>query len=355
MTKHPIINIIPVDVTDSFLKPKRNDREEFFINLFEYCNLSCSFCWQDHDSIIGMDSITTNAHNVINTIEQRGITAFDANVMGGELFCDEIDDSLFNDYKQFAKIIHEYASPRNIEFTITWVTNLIYHNTDRVIQLLHELRQEGIDTKITTSYDPTGRFNKQTLALFINNLDKFEDELQNVSVVLTKPNIRSILKDRDAVFVYLYNKYGIYVDYYSPEKNASTMAPSDSELLSVFYHFIDNYPKIGPIKDWIENHNNKLTCRSSNVILPTGETGKCRKLVNKKEQINFKSAIDIDDNTNMEHTFVTQHNCGTCEYFTRCGLGCFLLSDFMKRSELDECLFKITYDYITKGLRRDGF
>lgn len=44
-------------MTDLLLNSKRDPEQEYTIHLFEYCNLSCSFCWQDHDSLVGVDDI----------------------------------------------------------------------------------------------------------------------------------------------------------------------------------------------------------------------------------------------------------------------------------------------------------
>lgn len=353
--KRQIIEIIPVEATQSFLESKRSDREEFFVNLFEYCNLSCSFCWQDHDDKTGMDRIVENASRLTDILERKRPKAFDCNVMGGELFCDEIDDKLFDDYRAFARVLNDYAKPRNIPFTINWVTNLVYSNNDRVISLVEELKEE-MDCKITTSYDPTGRFNKSDLELWLKNLKVIGDLMGDISIVLTRPNIRAMLRDDDEVFKFLYKNYRLYVDYYSPEKNAEVMAPSDTELLQIFYLLVDKYPKVGPINDWINRDQNSMTCRSSNIVLPSGETGKCRKLVDPVAYEDFKSPVTEDalqSNANMEHTFLTDHSCITCEYFQRCGLGCYLHSDYTKRVELHDCVFKITFDYITKGIKHD--
>ena len=354
MKKYPTIEIFPVEATKSILESKRSEREEFFVNLFEYCNLSCPFCWQDHDDITGMDRIIPNAYLLIETMKRKNIQIADINVMGGELFCDEIPDHLFDDYRSFARIINNYAERHDIDIKITWVTNLVYTKNERVLSLLEDLGKE-MKVGIVTSYDPTGRFNKESLDLFLKNLPLYKD-MGSISICLTRPNIKAMLRDDDEVFKFLYDNYDIYVDYYSPEKNAKIFAPSDTELLQVFYHLIDNYPNVGPIKQWIERENNEMTCRSSNILLPDGGQGKCRKLVASETYPEFKTKITeegIQDNSNMEHRFLMENYCLTCEYFQRCGLGCYLHSNYTERVELDDCVFKITFDYITKGIKYD--
>ena len=37
------------------IDPKRDPEQEYTIHLFEFCNLSCSFCWQNHQDKIEVD------------------------------------------------------------------------------------------------------------------------------------------------------------------------------------------------------------------------------------------------------------------------------------------------------------
>ena len=40
------------------IERKRDPEQEYTLHLFEYCNLRCSFCWQDHENKIGIETIT---------------------------------------------------------------------------------------------------------------------------------------------------------------------------------------------------------------------------------------------------------------------------------------------------------
>ena len=42
---------------NQILKDKVTDAAEVEIHFFEYCNLACAFCGQDHDSQVGMNTI----------------------------------------------------------------------------------------------------------------------------------------------------------------------------------------------------------------------------------------------------------------------------------------------------------
>ena len=39
------------------IDPKRDPEQEYTIHLFEFCNLRCNFCWQNHDNKIGVDNV----------------------------------------------------------------------------------------------------------------------------------------------------------------------------------------------------------------------------------------------------------------------------------------------------------
>lgn len=364
MKKYPTIEIFPVEATNILLDQKRSKREEYFVTLFDYCNLDCVFCWQDHDSKIGMDRVIPNAKALVQMIDRRQAKEFDCQIMGGELFCDDVSDEMFDQYLAFARIINDFAKPRGIDFTLTWVTNLIYSDNDRVIAFINELKEE-MDVRLCTSYDPTGRFNTETLELFLKNLPVYGDMLQDISMVLTSPNIKILLRDEDKVFKKLYDDgYNISADYYLPCSTSvarrfsrridKVLSPDDTELLMIFYYLVDKYPNVAPVRDWIKNQTNELACRSSNVLFPDGSTGKCRKMVVEEARDDFTTKIteeSMQDNSDIEHKFLAKNYCMTCEYFQRCGLGCYLQSDYTKQIELEDCVFKLTFDYITKGTK----
>ena len=100
------------DFTDLVMQRKYNDEGEFFINFFERCNLKCGFCYQKHDDWTGIENIADKADQVLERAEQlKGrYKGFQINMMGGELFMDEVSDLAFDDYLSFATIIEAYSS-----------------------------------------------------------------------------------------------------------------------------------------------------------------------------------------------------------------------------------------------------
>lgn len=339
-----------MELSDFILRDKRDSQQEYTIHLFEFCNLSCPFCWQNHDNIVGIDTVldklvsieeflkTENRHNVV------------FNIMGGEIFADEIfNSSLFSDYKDLAKGIGELGKKYNKKTRINWVTNLVVSKRNQINDLLLYCRSQNIKSKLVTSYDPAGRFNKPNLKIFLENIEYFKDELDGIGILLTRPNIKFWLKETEGVLRQLYDD-GIYLyaDYYMPDCQAKRSAPSDQDMLNIFKHFIDNYPKIDPIRSWIENEKNCISCRSSKLVLEDGTMCLCGNLVQEPDdKAMYKTDIQPMDNTPIEKAFVEKYNCSTCEYFQRCTLGCFMAHDYKHAEEvLDECVYKITHRYI---------
>jgi radical SAM protein with 4Fe4S-binding SPASM domain len=118
-------------------------------------------------------------------------------------------------------------------------------------------------------------------------------------------------------------------------------------MLKAFKHFIDNYPKVDPIRGWIENDFNYVSCRTSKLVLADGTMCNCGNLVQDEKSIKFYSSkIEAMDNSRIEDSFLEKYNCASCEYLDRCGMGCFMQHDYKFREELDECVYKLTHRYI---------
>jgi radical SAM protein with 4Fe4S-binding SPASM domain len=322
------------------IENKRGAEGEFFVNLFEWCNLACSFCWQDHNKWDGVEVIVERAYDILDRVKHDRRSHFIINLMGGELFADEIPDQTFEEYKKLALEVKK-KFPSGKTFEINWVTNFVYDKIDRVSQLVEDLRSEGLSTKLTTSFDFAGRFNKHQKRLFRHNCYMLRQYLGTVSVVLTRPNIERMMKMKDEVFDEMYRDgFYFYFDYYSPEKNFALNAPSDETLQKGLSYLIDNYPNVWPVAGWIRNDVNEMTCRGSMVIDHNGYQGQCRSLLTTEVAQKMTSKPSIVDNESMEEAFVEKYNCVMCEYYHRCGMGCFLQHDFKGKEELDECLYK---------------
>lgn len=335
-----------IKIPKSIADIKRGKEGEFFINLFEWCNMRCSFCWQDHSKWDGIESIVSRSTDIYDYMNKDSRDYFSVNLMGGELFADEIPESIFEDYLKLVKEIHKNTSKK---FEVNWVTNLVYENIERVRNLVNEVKKLGIKTTIATSFDFAGRFNIHQKKLFEKNVYLLKDLIGTVSVVLTKPNIEKFTSKKDDLFEKMYkDNFLFYFDYYSPEDSYSLNAPSDALIQKGLLYLVDNYPEIYPIKDWINKTENEMSCRGSVVIDHTGVKGQCRSLLTSFTSNLMNSEVVIKNNTSMEETFVNKYDCISCSFFKRCGMGCFLQHDFKGREELSECLYKGVFREILK-------
>ena len=53
------------------LTRKRDFEQEYTLHLFEYCNISCAFCWQDHDIKVGIDTITNKLEPIEKFLQKE--------------------------------------------------------------------------------------------------------------------------------------------------------------------------------------------------------------------------------------------------------------------------------------------
>lgn len=307
--------------------------------------------------MVGVDTVREKAAIAIGMINNDPHQSYTVNVMGGELFDDDIFDSTLADsYHYLCHTIDQHVRSIGKTAHFNLVTNLVTSRPDEVRQLMGRMREAGVSVALTTSYDAKGRFNAKQLATFKANVELLRDEIACVSMLLTKPVINNLIAGRDSYFDYLYAQgFYIYFDYYSPAEDHVVMGPSDKDLLRAFYFLVDNYPKVHPISEWINNRKNHMSCRTSQLILPDGTACTCGNLVADNTSVIkfFKSPISRTDNDAIEDEFVTTWNCIECEYFDRCTLGCFTQHNFAKRGQMTECPFKLTFDKITKGIEVD--
>jgi len=338
-------------VREFIIDPKRDPEQEYTIHLFEFCNLRCSFCWQNHEDTIGIDNVIDKLPSIEKFISKELRKKVLFNIMGGEVFAPAIYNKELNEgYKLLSKGIQDICKKYNKEFVINWVTNLV---TDGIGNLLiHDLldwsKFKNIPARLTTSYDPRGRFNATDLQIFKDNVEYWKDELTCFSCLMTKSNLEYYLTNNDEYFDYLYKsgKY-IYFDYYMPDHAAKHQMPSDELLLKFFKWLVDNYPNTHPVRDWIFNKKNYASCRTSKLVLADGTLCQCGNLTQHPKSLSmYKSPIKRMDNSEIENKFLEKYNCASCEFLDRCTLGCFMNRDYKYLEELNECVFKLTHRYI---------
>jgi len=331
------------------LERKRDPEQEYTLHLFEYCNLRCSFCWQDHENRVGLDTINEKLDPIEKFLQTETSHSVVFNAMGGEVFAPEIfNEDLLNQYKSLSLGIKNLSEKYNKKVKINWVTNLVTNRIDLIEELISYSLDINLNINLVTSYDPRGRFNINDFMSFKKNMEYFGKRITCISMLLSSPNINYILQDKDNYFKKLYNDgHYIYFDYYMPDESANIQAPTDTQLRDVFKHLIDKYPKVHPIADWIENDSNYASCRSSKLVLADGTMCQCGNLVQDENVIKFYSSnIQKMDNSEIENKFLEKYDCVSCEYLDRCSFSCFMQHDYKFREELDECVYKLTHRYI---------
>ena len=119
--------------------------------------------------------------------------------------------------------------------------------------------------------------------------------------------------------------------------------PSDKELYEGISCLIENFPELSQVESLLYNKITKTSCLSPNKVtfLPNGETVACRYM--DYEQAEFRTPIDRGCNSNVITNFLDEKGCLSCEFYIRCPLSCFIMSDhvsYIDQEELNECFFK---------------
>lgn len=321
------------------LKKKKGQTKEAHLILFEYCNLRCSFCHQDHDSKVGLNSIQEKVSKLIENTDQSD--KYIINLTGGELFLDEFDDGMFEEYFQAGKRLLEHFE----DAVLVLGTNLVYRRVERVVELIERLRVYG-EVVLATSFDPAGRFSEDNKKLFFSNLDKVAPYVQTVNVVITKQNIEYFLKGSGGEeFKALCDNFNVYFDHYIPSQMYEYIQP-DEDLISQLYLFLnEHYPNSYPLKDWKQNYFNETSCRSTKIVNKDNVVTTCWSEAGKDSIIDEVGGLAAK--ATAEANFMDKYNCIACEYYTRCGMRCFLHHSFIADGN-DICQIKKMFDVITK-------
>jgi radical SAM protein with 4Fe4S-binding SPASM domain len=276
-------------------------------------------------------------------------------MMGGELFQDGQDPDLYNQYFDLCDDVTKHAKSIGKEVRFTLVTNMIWQDRDSVEKFVNRLASADVSYGFSTSFDFHGRpvkYNPQEV--WYANVTYFRDKIDTVNMVLTRPSIQKFLNGDNTFFKQIYDEgFPLSFDYYTPETNAFLLVPSDKEVLDALLKIAREFPNISPMRYWIDNEFNSMTCMGPNkiTILPSGRIVTCRQL--KYNPGDFMNDVFYESNANLILNAVTKKECLTCPFFARCGFSCFVMEDhkyFAQRKELPECLYKIMFKEIDNGL-----
>lgn len=340
-------------LVDLLLEKKRNKEQEISVYFFEHCNLRCSFCWQDHESPVGLDTVREKVTSIEEYFKEESRSEITFAMMGGELFDDAVfDQKLLEDFKFVTHAVYELSIKYNKTVKINWITNLITSKVDQIRDLLNYGRNLGMPVKLYTSYDFRGRFNINQFMIFKKTVEVLWDEIEGFSLTLTKSNCQYFVDKKDVYFDYIYNKGGyIHFDYYMPDESADQQCPSDTLMYEVFKKVAKEYPKIDPIKSWIKNRENTASCRSSKMINSSNQRSNCGAFVIDQNEKSADKVYEIKlhktSNIGIENHFLEKYNCVSCEYLAKCSFSCFMLHSSTKfLEELDDCVYRKTFKFL---------
>jgi len=325
------------------IKDKIIDWAEVVCVLFEHCNLTCVFCPQDHNSRAYQTpiDILLKVDPIVKFINSRSVSDYHIHIMGGELFQDELVEQGFLDvYSEMINQIKSKVNPgKNLIFN--FLTNLVYErNVDKVLDFYIQH-----DLKVPVSYDPSGRFNAEQLAIFKRNIEVFKPYVRHISLVLSKQNIDKVLKGDD-YYDYLYDNFNMTWDHFLPgQTGMKAMMPKESELFAFYKLTIDRYPNTVNTRAFLKDSKpDSMSCTrgSSFTILHDNTIPKgCSGAVFMKDH-----KTDNLEGTQIVENFIKERSCFSCEYYKRCSFSCFVSSDYKEMTkDLDECVFKKIFRY----------
>lgn len=329
--------------TYDLIKSKIIDHSEIVVNFFDYCNMKCSFCTQIHSSTEGMskEEILSKVSLILNYIQTNESNEILLHLMGGELFQDElIDEGFLQHYSEFIHQL-ETQKPSHKKITYNFITNLVFTKINEVKSFCdkHKL-------KIAISYDPVARFTKKQLQQFKLNVEEFKNYIRMVSCVMTKQNMKEIIKG-DEYFTYLYNNFDCHWDHLLiGDSQFDIMMPKQSEVYEFYTHLVKHYPNCLNITQFTKKtpNVNKMGCTRGNSFtvfadnsIPKGCSG----------SVVLKDASTEDNwSTKVIDNFLSENDCLTCEYYTRCNLTCFVHNDYKKIvKDVQGCVYKKVFEY----------
>lgn len=313
---------------------KRAQAGEIIVTLFEYCNLSCKFCNQDHDSLEGINTIVEKIDTVKKVIEKTPRDAYSVHFMGGEVFADKLPGKVYTDYQYICWELNRWATEKDINLEVCFTSNMVFNNTENLDELLMIS-----DPTLITSFDPAARFNKKTFEIFKANVKKYKKHIKSVNIIMTKPTINKFMAGDVEFFDYLYENFDIYFDYYTPEKNMKMFIPNDIQLRDFMLYMLKNYPKALPFADYTNKIKKQMSCMDTVTIMPDGSYGACTILLK-----DFKN-VTINKQQ-MEQEWFEQYNCLECPHFQYCSMGCFLSNHMQSFRTQEACWLSEVYDVV---------
>ena len=351
------------------------NKDRFFdirCHLHTLCNLRCEFCSETKEkgfrenNCINLDYIKLLPIEMYNSISHQikrdGMNIISLCLQGGEVFSDNLPDTMFDAYREF---ICEFANilgrnHSNVQLDVLVVSNGVYKNHKRVEAFLREF-----NARLTLSYDPIGRFaNDYQRELWYNTFEYFRDKEESglrVSTVLTKKNIYAYING-DEIFEKIPDDIFIVNHEYVPRLDYGDYLASDDDLFNFYKWAIDNGKfNISSIDNILSSHkNNKPLSTCSETIdyifdenykmkYNQGYINQCAENPLSKEDYYGEYSGIIEDPTDCtrckESIGLQKRGCNYCEYFSKCPKVCWTQILFTKY-DMGICPIQRAYDYI---------
>ena len=324
------------------------------------CNLRCKFCFETKSGGIREDSQLSIPFirrlpseiktTILPTMHKYDIRYFNMNIMGGELFSDDIPDEIFKEYETFCKELIRLFEVEDIQVKFTAVSNGIYENYNRITDLLQKFNM-----RIILSYDPVDRFScDRQKEMWFNTYHTFRNcgIKTLVSTLLTKRIMHEYMYGAP-FFEYIEKDVFIDTNIYVPRLDYQEYLPSDDDIYNFYKWCIDhgffNLSDINNImsrqpvcnQEWFfvfqENHRPMLSdCLEGGVIPKDQYYG------------SFWNKIKMDDSNCLKYKKpcgILKRGCFYCEYFDSCTEMCWTQILF-QHYELNECPIKRIYQYM---------
>lgn len=321
-----------------------SNRINMTIYLFDTCNLNCDFCYLNHTKLTTEQEILQKIDRYKEIIKRTKENYIYLKFLGGEIFADFVPDNYFKLYEDIILDLNSLCKSLNKTIVFDITTNIIHKNTERVFNLLNNLKDK-VSVEFDTSFDFTSRFkNKENLETFKNNCYLYKDYITVVNTVMTS-NLYRILVDKDIqsdqekeeleVFNQLYNdNFPIMMAEYNNGaetiENNPLMFNSEEQFINFHKFLIDNYPRI--LEETFDNRE-KPSCYNRVTILNNKELHDC----------SFCSFGKLCGHDSLKN-YVARYGCLTCSYYSRCSLYCDYFSKTFNQQ--DNCWKKEIFKYI---------
>ena len=340
---------------------------ETVLYLFEKCNLRCEFCFQDHEHAqVNETYIKSLPHAAFALMSKElkahpTIKSFDIRMLGGEIFSDDLPDSLLELYGEVVEQIRAemktYFPDVNVDFICT--TNGVWTNRERIKNFLEKYSFKKI---ISISIDFVGRYKNDKIKQTAYETMRYFGEAEffvRAGVVLTKRNIAYILEHADE-FKDLIRKYKaeqIVFNYYSPNEQWELDLPSDEDLWNIYKFCIDERMfNVSTIFYLVEAYRQKTfftkTCECK--FIPTLTQTSCTKdcvataspLPRERFYGKYTNEVTEENVSDVKASLgIVKRGCLGCDHYEYCPQPCWCMVIF-DGYKATNCPMKRSFNYI---------